>query len=135
MLCILGSISRFCFLKINYETHVICVFYFSSLTVVQMIYWQAATFWVYGKSWLFNFSRESGYVFTFSLCGAMGIGFICKFISSLSTVQNKCNLFNLHAGNMLCFFSKQIYRRVIWLIFLFVFKQGPALYTDRSQIS
>lgn len=55
----------------------ICIFYLSSLSVAQMADLSAGSYIrIYGKSWLCSFSRESGDMFTSSLCGTMGVGFI-----------------------------------------------------------
>lgn len=48
-------------------------------------------------------------------------------------------LFNLHASNVLCFlvnkYAKDSHLAGFVVVVLFVFKQGPALYTDRSSIA
>lgn len=85
-------------------------------------------FRVYSKSWLSDFSRKSGDMFTSSLCGAMGTGFIGWFTSSVSTVQNVTIRFNLYAGNMLCSLVKKYARDKIWLIFFFFSTGTCSLY-------
>ena len=139
MLCITGSLSKFWFSFINYETHMICVFYFHL--------WSGTDDWrVIGRQLLLGRVVNHG-CWTFPEKVATCLLLPWAEPWELDLLANSCPvflqckinvtlLFNLHASNMLCFLVNKYARNsnlaefALFFIFLFLSRDLLFLQTD-----